>query len=319
MRIARRTLLGGVALAGVAQAQPAYPSRPVRIIVGAPPGGSSDIGTRLLAAKLSERFGQPVFVENKPGATGAIAAAEVARAAPDGHTLLFTASWHATAAAIKTTLPYDTLADFSFVSTLTTYGMMLAVRPDAPWERLEDLVAAARARPGGISYYSVGIGSAHHLLGEWLCSATGIELVHVPYRGSSNALPDFLAGRVDLMIETMTVALDQARGAKARPLAVSSTDRLVDLPDVRRTSEIIPGFTYDSWLGLLGPPGLSPALLETLNQGVRGAVAAPDVAARLRELGALPEACSPAEFRARVAAEVAHWTRIVEARNIPRQ
>jgi tripartite-type tricarboxylate transporter receptor subunit TctC len=243
----------------------------------------------------------------------------VARAEPDGQTLLFTASWHSTAAAIKATLPYDSLADFTFVSTLTTYGMVLAVRPEAPFGRLEDLVAAARARPGTLSFYSVGIGSAHHLIGEWLNAATGAELVHVPYRGSSVALPDFLSGRVDLMVETMTVALALARSGEARPLAVTARERLAELPEVRLTSEIVPGFAYESWLGLLGPPGMPPPLLGRLNREVGEIVALPEVAARLRELGAVPRASTPEAFRRRVAEEIAQFGRIVEARNIPRQ
>ena len=316
----RRALIGaGLALPGLARAQAAFPNRPIRMIIGGPPGGSGDIGARLLAGKFTALLGQPCVVENKPGATGALAAAEVSRAAPDGHTLLFTASWHSTSAVIKTTLPYDTLGGFSFVSTLMTYGMMLAVRPDSPYETLEDLIAAAHRSPGKLTYYSVGIGSAHNLIGEWLNVATGSEIVHVPYRGSGVALPDFLAGRVDLMIETMTVALTQVKAGKARPLAVTSTERLADLPEVRRTSEIFPGFTYDSWLGLLAPPNLPPAVLETLNRAVRETCAMPDVVARLHELGAVPAPCSPAEFKARVEREIAHFARIVETRQIPKQ
>jgi tripartite-type tricarboxylate transporter receptor subunit TctC len=320
----RRALLGtGLALPGLAHAQApagaAWPNRPLRMIMGGPPGGSGDLGARLLAGKLTTLLGQPCIVENKPGATGALAAAEVARAAPDGYTLLFTASWHSTSAVIKTTLPYDTLKDFSFVSTLMTYGMMLAVRPDSPYRTLEDLIAAARRDPGRLTYYSVGIGSAHNLIGEWLNVATGAEITHVPYRGSGVALPDFLAGRVDLMIETMTVALAQVQAGKARPLAVTSAERLAELPDVRRTSEIFPGFTYDSWLGLLAPPNLPPPLLARLNGAVRDACASPEIAARIRELGAVPAPCSPEEFRARVTREIAHFAEIVETRKIPKQ
>lgn len=300
-------------------AQSDYSNRPVRILMGSTPGGSGDTGARLLANKLTERLGQPFIVENKPGAAGALAAAEVARAEPDGYTLLFTASWHSTAAAIKKSLPYDTLNDFTFISTLTTYGMMLGVAPDSPFRRLEDLIAHAKANPRQLSYYSVGVGSGHHLVGEWFIALTGAELLHVPYRGSSAAFPDFLAGRVDMMVDTMTFALAQAKGGKVRPLAITSLQPMEELPDVPLTSQLIAGFEYDSWLGLLGPRGMPPALLAKLNSEVREIVALADVAARLRELGAVPKASTPEEFRARSEREIAQFKRVVETRKIPMQ
>ncbi|WP_043837172.1 tripartite tricarboxylate transporter substrate-binding protein [Muricoccus aerilatus] len=321
-----RRRLAAVAAAGIitaraapAGAQPAWPTRPVRLLVGSTPGGSADIGARIVSARLAARIGQPVVVENKPGATGLIAAAEVARAAPDGHTLLFTASWHSTAAAMRTALPFDPLGDFSFLSTLVTYGMMLAVRPSSPYARLEDLLAAARARPGTLSYYSVGIGSGHHLIGEWLLGATGVEMVHVPYRGSAAALPDFMAGRVDLMIDTMTIAFEMARKETIRPLAITSTAPMPELPGVRLASEIVPGFSYESWLGLMGPGGMPGSLMHRLSEEIRLIVAMPDVDARLREMGAVPAASTPEAFHARVAGEIASFNRVVETRRLPRE
>lgn len=305
--------------ADVARAQDVYPSRAARVLVGAPPGGSSDIGARLLTAKLAERLGQPFVVENKPGATGAVAAAEVSRAKPDGYTLLFTASWHSTAAAIKKELPYDPLKDFTFISTLTTYGMMIAVRPDSPFQKLEDVIAAAKANPGKLTFYSVGVGSGHHLIGESLNHSAGTEILHVPYKGSGQALTDFYGGRIDIMVDTMTVALTQVKTGKARALAITSFEPMPELPGVPLAWKIVPGLEYDSWLGLLGPPGMPPDLLAKLNKEMREIVQLPDIAARIKDLGAVPRAMSPEEFRARSEREIAGFKKIVEVRNIPKE
>jgi tripartite-type tricarboxylate transporter receptor subunit TctC len=305
------------ALAPVAHAQSDYPNRPIRMIVGGPPASSGDIGARLLANKLAERLSQSVIVENKPGATGALAASEVARAEPDGHVLLFTASWHSTAAAVKKTLPYDTLNDFSFVSTFMTYGMLMAVRPASPHKSLEELIAFARVNPGKLTFYSVGAGSAHHLIGEWFNALTGAELVHVPYKGSPAAFIDFTAGRVDVMIDTMTFGLTQVTGGKARVLAITSRDPMPELPGVPTVSKVLPELEYESWLGVLAPRGVPPPLLERLNREVRAAIAAPEVSARIRELGAIPAPTSPEAFRARCEREIARFKSIVAARRIP--
>ncbi len=325
-RIGRAALHGLTAIAigaltgawtATAHGQADYPSRPIRVIVGGIPASSGDIGARLLSTKLAERLGQPVIVENKPGATGALAAAEVARAEPDGHVLLFTASWHSTAAAVKKTLPYDTLNDFTFVSTFMTYGMIVGVRQASPFKRIEDLITFAKANPGKLTFYSVGAGSAHHLIGEWFNSLTGAEMVHVPYKGSPAAFPDFLAGRVDVMVDTMTFGLTQVTGGKARALAITSREPIPELPGVPTLSTVLPELEYESWLGLLGPRGMNPKLLERVNREVREIAALPDVAARIRDLGAIPSTTTPAEFRARCEREIARFKSIVAARRIP--
>jgi tripartite-type tricarboxylate transporter receptor subunit TctC len=317
----RLTLASIIAIAGAAPAaaQGEYPVRPVRIIMGSTPGGSGDIGARLVAAKLSERLGQPFVVENKPGAAGTIAAEQVMRAEPDGYTLLFTASWHSTVASMRKTLPYDSVNDFTWISTLTTYGMMLGVRQDSPFRRLGDLIAYAKANPRKLTYYSVGIGSGHHLIGEWFLAEAGIEIVHVPYRGSSAAFPDFLAGRVDVMIDTMTFALTQAKAGTVRPLAITSDQPMEELPGVPTTAQVLPSLRYDSWLGLLGPRNLPAPVLQRLNNEMQEIVKLPDVVARLKELGATPRASTPEEFRKRVESEIVMFRQVVEKRGIPTQ
>lgn len=299
------------------RAQTDYPSRPVRMLIGGPPASSADISGRLLTTKLSERLGQPIIVENKPGGSGAVAALEVVRAEPDGHTLLITASWHSLAAAIKKSLPYDSLNDFTFVSTFMTYGMLVGVRPDSPFKRLEELIAHGKANPGKLTFYSVGPGSAHHLVGEWINALTGAEMVHVPYKGSPAALIDIIAGRVDVMVDTMTFGLAQVAGGKVHALAITSRDPLPALPGVPSIASLLPELEYESWIGVLGPRNMPRRVTDRIHRGVQEVIAMPDVSARIRDLGALPRGSSPEEFRTRSEREIARFKTIVAARRIP--
>lgn len=307
----------GPLFATPAGAQSDYPTRPVRMLIGGPPASSADISGRLLTTKLSERLGQPIIVENKPGGSGAVAALEVVRAEPDGHTLLITASWHSLAAAIKKTLPYDSLNDFTFVSTFMTYGMLVGVRPDSPFKRLDELIAYGKANPGKLTFYSVGPGSAHHLVGEWINALTGAEMVHVPYKGSPAALIDIIAGRVDVMVDTMTFGLAQVAGGKVRALAITSRDPLPALPGVPSIASALPELEYESWIGVLGPRNLPRQVMDRIHRGVQEVIAMPDVSARIRDLGALPRGSSPEEFRTRSEREIARFKTIVAARRIP--
>ncbi len=307
----------GPLFATPAGAQSDYPTRPVRMLIGGPPASSADISGRLLTTKLSERLGQPIIVENKPGGSGAVAALEVVRAEPDGHTLLITASWHSLAAAIKKTLPYDSLNDFTFVSTFMTYGMLVGVRPDSPFKRLDELIAYGKANPGKLTFYSVGPGSAHHLVGEWINALTGAEMVHVPYKGSPAALIDIIAGRVDVMVDTMTFGLAQVAGGKVRALAITSRDPLPALPGVPSIASALPELEYESWIGVLGPRNLPRRVMDRIHRGVQEVIAMPDVSARIRDLGALPRGSSPEEFRTRSEREIARFKTIVAARRIP--
>jgi tripartite-type tricarboxylate transporter receptor subunit TctC len=310
-------LLADLQMAASAFAQADYPNKPIRIIVGFTAGGSTDIVARLVAAKMQASFGQPVVVENKPGAGGAIAAEFVAKSAPDGYTILLPPSGHSSSAAMRKSLPYDAVNDFAWISTITTYGMMFAVRPGSPIQTVEDLIKHAKASPNKLSYYSVGVGTGHHLIGEWLNTAAGIEINHVPYRGSAAALPDFMGGQVDVMVDTMTFALTQAQAGKAKPLAVTSKRRLVELPHVPTMSEKVPGFVYESWIGLAGPKGLSPAIVQKINAEIAQIVKMPDIQARLKDIGATPQSSTPEEFRNLVASDIETFTKVIKLRNIP--
>jgi tripartite-type tricarboxylate transporter receptor subunit TctC len=320
-RAASMLRLGAVALvlavALPAQAQ-SFPARPLRFLVGGPPGSGADLMSRALAPKLSERLGQPVVVEQKTGAGGVIANEALAKSPPDGHTLALLTGAHPTAAAMRRTLPYDPLQDFAMVGTVVAYPLVVSVVAGSPVSSFPDLLARAKAAPGRISY-AMSPGSLVHLAGEWINSEAGTTMLAVPYRGSSAALVDALGGRVDVLIETATAAFPQVRSGKIRPLAVSSTTRHPAIPDVPTISETLPAVEFTSWLGLATAPGTPRAVVERLNSELKAILELPDVRQRIADLGGLPTFSSPEEMRARVEREIARWKRLVELKGIERQ
>jgi tripartite-type tricarboxylate transporter receptor subunit TctC len=307
-------------LASVAPPAPAqsYPARPMRFLVGGPPGSGADLVSRMLAPKLSERLGQPVVVEQKTGAGGIIANEALAKSPPDGHTLALLTGAHPTAAAMRRSLPYDPVRDFAMVGTVVAYPLVVSVVPASPIGTFPDLLARAKATPGKISY-AMSPGSLVHLAGEWINSEAGTSMLAVPYRGSSAALVDALGGRVDVMIETATAAFPQVRAGKIRPLAVSSTARHPVLPDVPTIAETLPAVEFTSWLGLAVAPGTPRAAIDRLNAELKAILELPDVRQRIADLGGLPTPSSPDEMRARVEREIARWKRLVELKGIERQ
>ena len=296
-----------------------YPDRPVRLIVGFPPGGSSDTVARVIAEKLTVLLGQPMIVENRPGTGGMNASEYVARAPKDGYMLLLATAGHSTAAAMRKELPFDAVRDFTWISTITTYPFTIATAPGAPHDSLGDLIAAAKAAPGKITYSLAGIGTSHHLLGEWLNSEAGIDLVHVPFKGGTSPLVEVVAGRVDEMIETMTPTLPQIRGGKLKALAVTSPESVDFLPGVPPATQTVKGLEFQSWLGLAGPAGLPPKVVQRLNRELRSALESPDVRKRLADLGGAAAPVAPEVTRAQVEREIARWSALVEARRIERQ
>lgn len=316
-RFALAPLLASGLIAGAAAQD--FPSKPLRFYVGFPPGGSTDIVSRLLAQKLQERLGQPIVVEQKVGATGVIAQDAVAKAAADGHTLVLLTGGHPTTAVMMRKLPYDPVRDFAMVSTITQYPLAIGVNPSSPVQSFADLLARAKAEPGRFTFSSAGIGSAHHLLGEWINIEAGVQLVHVPFKGAAPALTELLGGRLDVMIETMTFAAGQIRAGRIRPLAVSAGARLPQFPDTPTVTESLAGVEFSSWLGLATSPGTPAAVIERLNRETRAVLADAEMRQRLAELGGEPSPSTPAEMRARVEREIARWARVVEARKIERQ
>ncbi len=309
--------------AGLLGALPAtaqdYPNKPVRFIVGFAPGSSSDIIARFLGQRLGERLGQPFVVEQKVGAGGMIAQSFLVKAPPDGYTMLLLSGGHATRAAMKKSLPYHPVNDFGMVSTVIEYPMAIGVKPDSPIKSFPDLLARAKAEPGKLSMSSVGVGSLHHLMAEWIKMESGTEMLHVPFNGSAPAYTELLGGRIDAMIDTMTFMSTNFKNGQIRPLALSSSTRLKDFPNVPTISETLPGVEATSWLGLAVAPGTPAPIVNRLNRAMRAILAEPATAERFAQLGGLPGASSPEEMRARILREVARWNRVIDLRKIERE
>lgn len=303
----------------LAQNSSAFPDRPIRLLVGFAPGSGSDTIARLIAPRLGEGLGQPVVVENRIGAGGQIASEALAKALPDGYTLALFPSGHSTQAVMRKTLPFDPVTDFSWVSTITTYPMLIGVAPDSPYKSLADALQAAKNSAGKISYSSGGTGSGHHLIGEWLNSAGKVEMTHIPFKGGSLAATEVMAGRVDIMIETMTLALPMVRSGQIRALAVSSSQPLPTLPNVPTIGSLYPEIQYDSWLGIVGPAKLPSQVLQRLNQEIRKVLAQPDIERRLAELGGQASPSSPEAFRDRVVSDITKFRHIIAVRKIERE
>lgn len=315
----RAGLVLAMAACTAAHAQETWPTRPIRLLVGFAPGGSSDLVARLIATPLGERLGQPVVVENRAGAGGNIAADAVAKAVPDGHTLVLLPSGHSSNAAMKKNLPFDALNDFSWISTITTYPLTLSVRPDSPITSFKDFMTRVKAEPHRYTYTSVGVGTAMHLFGEWLMAESGGVATHVPFKGGTAPMMELLAGRVDVMIDTMTTTAPLAREHRVRVLATSAAAGQQAWPGVPSVADSFAGVVFDSWLGVAGPKGLPPAVVERLNRELRAVLEQPAIQQRLSDWGGHPRASSPAEFRARVDSEIRQLSRIVAERKIEAQ
>jgi tripartite-type tricarboxylate transporter receptor subunit TctC len=296
-----------------------YPDRPVRLVVGFPPGGSSDTVARVVAQHLSPLLGQPVVVDNKPGAGGVIGSDIVAKAPPDGYTLLLATAGHSTVAAIRKDLPFDAVKDFAWITTVTTYPFAIATAADSSIKSLDDLVQKAKAAPGKITYSSAGVGTSHHLIAEWLSAEAGIEMLHVPFKGGTSPLTETLAGRVDVMFETITLVLPHIKSGKLRGLAVTSHEPKDYLPEVPPVVRTVRGVVFESWLGVAAPAGTTPAIVNRLNTELRKVLAEPEVQQRFAAFGGSAAPASPAEMRERVVTETRRWQWLVESRRIERQ
>ena len=316
--IARSLALALAATAAPAFAQaPGFPSRPLRLVVPFPPGGSTDLLARRIGDKLAAAFGQPVVVDNRPGAGGATGSVEVARAAPDGYTLLFgVTGTHAISPAINPKLGYDPRADFAPVSIVVSAPLVLVVRADSPQRTMAELVAWGRKNPERLTHGSPGNGTTMHLSGEMWGLATQVKVTHVPYKGSAPALQDLLGGEIEAMFGDLLVVLPQITAGKLRALAVSSRQRHPLLPAVpTMIEEGLPDFEALSWQGLFVPAGTPPAVLERLNAEVVKAVRAPELKDFFAERGFVVEAKSVDESRRFIDGEVAKWACIVKIVN----
>ena len=311
-------LLPGLLVCALAAAQD-YPAKPVRLIVGFPPGGNVDVVGRIVAQKMGEGLGQQVVPENRTGAGSIIANEYVAKSAADGYTLLVVSGAFVTQAATMKKLPYDPLRDFSFISTIVTYPLVFSVRSDSRFRTLGEFIAFVKSNPGKINYPSPGMGTLYHLAGEMFVSMAGIEMQHVPFRGGSEPLTEVLSGRMELLIDALTNSYPQIQAGKFRPLAVSSVERSSALPEVPTVADSVPGYEATSFIGLAGPAGMPAAVVDRLNSEARGILALSDVGRRFAEWGGTPSASSPEEMKRHVGAEIEKWKRVVAARKLELQ
>ncbi len=309
-------LVFGIATAAASAQQ--YPVKPLRILVGFSPGGASDITTRIIGQKLTEAFGQPVVIDNRAGASGAIAARIVAQSAPDGYTLLSGAtSILAINPAMMSKPGYDSIKDFTPVSHTVVMPQVLVVHPSVKAATLKELIALAKARPGELNYSSSGSGSSSHLAIELLKFMTGINLVHVPFKGSGQSMPALLAGQVQMIFDPLPTSLPHVKSGKLRALAISTAKRSPAAADLPTAAEAgVPGFDSSLWYGLLLPAGASTPLSEKLNKAVNDALRAPDLVERFGALGAEPVGSTAHGFSKIIAEEITKWNKVIKAAGI---
>ena len=323
MKLPRRTFLhlaaGAAALPEVlrnAWAQ-AYPTRPVRVVVGQAAGSGSDAVARLIGQFLSERFGQQFVIENRPGAAGNIATEAVVRSPPDGYTLLLVNTSSAIDATLYDKLNFDVMRDITPIAGIATFEFVIEVNPSVPTKTLPEFIAYAKANPGKINMASAGIGSAHHLFGELFKMMAGVEMVHVPYRGSTPALTDLLGGRVQVMFDATTSSLPHISSGKLRPLAVTTATRSELLPDIPTIGDFVPGYEAHGWIGFGAPKNTPAAVVDRLNNEINAAISDSSIKARLIDLGGLVlPPSSPADFGKLIADETEKWAKVIRAANV---
>jgi tripartite-type tricarboxylate transporter receptor subunit TctC len=313
------TLCAGIVAAPAAVAQASYPSKPVKIVVPYAPGGPNDIVARLLAEKLTQANGQTFLVENRPGGGSNIGAEAVAKAAPDGYTLLIAATSHSINMTLfpKDNLKYDLLKDFAPVTLLMTGPLVLVTNPSVPAKNVKEFVALAKGKPGKMTFGSSGNGASTHLAGEMLNQSAGIQTIHVPYKGSGPALTDLIGGQIDFMVDTMISAMPFIASNKIRALAVTGKTRSAALPDVPTVAEQgYPAFEAVAWIGMLAPAKTPPEVVAKLNGDVKKILESPDVKDRLAAQGFTAESQKPDVFAAYMKNEVQKWGAIVKSANV---
>ena len=325
MKLPRRQFLhlaaGAAALPAVsrtASAQ-AYPTKPIRWIIGFPAGGGADTVARIMEPWLSRRLGQPVIIENRPGASTNIAVQAVVNSPPDGYTLL----WHGLSSVVNaslfTNLPFDIQRDIDPTAGVVSYPMIMVAHPSVPAKSVAELIAHAKANPGKVTMASFGTGSASHLAGELFKFMAGIDMVHIPYRGGAPMTSDLIGGQVHVGFDVMVTALPQVRSGKLCALGVLGAKRFDPLPDVQTVAETVSGYEASTWAGVGVPRGTPPEIIERLNREVNAGLAQPDIRARLADVGTVPMVLNAAGFKAYIAAEAAKWDKVVKIAGIKPQ
>jgi tripartite-type tricarboxylate transporter receptor subunit TctC len=310
----RLCLLFAAAFACAAPASAQYPSKPVRLLVGFPPGGGVDITARMIAPRLSERWGKPVVVENRPGAAGNIATEMLARSAPDGHTLILAFSSHASNAALYPSLPFDITKDFTSVTLVATAPVVVAASTTLPARTLTELIEYARAHPGAIHFGSSGVGTPVHLSGELLMQLTGTQMVHVPYKGIGPAMTAILGGEIEIAYPAVLSGMQHFKSGRLKALAVASRSRYPELPEVPTAAEAgLPGFEVDYWYIVLGPAGMPRAIVEQIQRDIAAFIRTPELKERLLAQGSIAAGGTPEEADALIKSEYELWSKVVKA------
>lgn len=303
-------------LAATALAQPAYPNRPIRIVSPYAAGGSSSTQARMLARKLNEAWGQPVIVEDRPGGNTIIGSELVAKAAPDGYTLLWQSSQHVITPSLFRT-PFDVLKDFAPVATFTKTEVLLVLHPSVPANTLQEFIALAKAKPGTLNYASSGTGGAPHLAAEMFCNMTGLKLQHVPYKGVSQATTDLIGGQVQASFQSPVSSIPHVQSGKLKALAVSGDERLSALPDVPTFTQAgLPGFDARFWFGIVAPAGTPKEIIDKLSAEIAKVLAMPDVRSFLLGQGLDPYVSTPAQFAALLSSDLAKYEKLIRSNNI---
>jgi tripartite-type tricarboxylate transporter receptor subunit TctC len=302
-----------IACSAAAHAQAPWPTKPIRILVGYAPGGSTDVTARIIAQALSERLGQPVIIENRPGAAGNIAAEAAAKADPDGYTItMSTSSTFATNPSLYKSLPFDVQSDFAPIALTAFIPNLLVVNPSVPASTVTELIAYLKANPDKVNFGSSGNGSSQHISAALFNSMAGVQMAHISYRGGAPAVTDLLGGQVQVIFAPLVEVLQQVRAEKLRALGITTATRSPQLPDVPTIAETLPGYEVRLWNGLLAPAKTPPEVIDRLNRATIDALRSSEVKAKLAEQGSEPVGNSPAEFRAFIANELVKWKRLVE-------
>jgi tripartite-type tricarboxylate transporter receptor subunit TctC len=298
-----------------------YPQRPIRIIVSFGPGGGADIVARIVGQSMQDRLGQPVVIENRPGAAGTLGNDFVARATPDGYTLGIMTAGQVIAAVVQKSLHYNTLSAFDWVGQVATASLLIVTRPDFPANNIRELIAAAKANPGKITFGSPGFGATQHLAGELLKQTAGIEIVHVPFRSSPESISAILGKQVDVGFDTVSAVLGQVQSGQLKALAVTGKDRFPAVPNVPTALEsgALPGYDVTTWYGFFVPHGTPPAIIAKLNKTLNEAIAEEAVRERLGKAGVVVQGSTPEAFGAFMASEYSRWNKVREAAGIERQ
>lgn len=300
------------AFCGAATAQN-YPAKPVRMVVGYPPGGPTDLIARIVSQKLSESWGQQVIVDNRPGASGMIGAELTVRAAPDGYTLLMVPVTYAVTPSLYPKMSYDAAKDLAPVAQVAAAPFILVVHPTLPVKTVKDLIALARSRPAQLNYASASTGGMPHLAGELFNTMTGVKMIHIPYKGAAPATTDLLAGQVQLMFNNMLSAMPQVKNGRLRAIAVTSSKRSAAVPELPAIAETVPGYEASGWYAALGPAAMPRELIAKINNDMNRIMKMPDVMQRLAGDGVEAVGTTPEQFGTYLRAEISKWGKVVQA------